>query len=654
VFRGYDTERERLVAVKVFKLDALPPDRVHQLVASFERVIAADLSHPAIAQPIATGITGASAFLATEYVAADSLDLAVREFGASPPADALMAAASLAAALDQAAAVNITHGCLHPRDVLFSSQETRLTGLGVAQALEHAGVSVPVRRPYTAPERITGSQWHRRADVFSLAALVHELLWGRRISAAGEQAAEALSPITGDFVALKRAFARALARDPADRYATAMELVDAIRNAMPDVAAATPVPPSSTRRLRLAVNRSTQIDTDPMVVLEQPRFADLDIEPDEAMNAPLGPSILSLAPDGQDDEEPPLPAPTEQSRSEPLSVDPPAARAASLGLPEEPAPAGAPAPDAPDTAAAEFAAPAIALAAPPPLETLPVAASAVPGAVDLPGPEIAGASADHSILERSRSAVWPLLLALMIGVVLGFAGGYAVGLRDRPAAPQTAAAGPSDRPGREFTEGAVAETPRSNAAAPARKPVTVPAGAAARPESRVDRPQVEAVGRLAVKSTPPGARVFLDDRDVGRTPAAVRDLALGAHRVRLVREGYSTEDRRVVITRARPSLSMAVTLARVTAPAAAAAPPARAQAAPPLPAGRGALTVDSRPAGARVFLDGKAVGTTPMSATDVPAGDHAIRLEHDGYRQWSASVRITPGEQSRVTASLER
>ena len=145
---------------------------------------------------------------------------------------------SLAAALDQAAAVNITHGCLHPRDVLLSSQETRLTGLGVAQALEQVGVPVPVRRPYTAPERITGSQWHRRADVFSLAALVHELLWGRRISAAGEQAAEALTPLDGgDLTALKRAFARALARDPADRFATATDFVDAIRSAMPEAAA---------------------------------------------------------------------------------------------------------------------------------------------------------------------------------------------------------------------------------------------------------------------------------------------------------------------------------------------------------------------------------------------------------------------------------
>jgi hypothetical protein len=68
----------------------------------------------------------------------------------------------------------------------------------------------------------------------------------------------------------------------------------------------------------------------------------------------------------------------------------------------------------------------------------------------------------------------------------------------------------------------------------------------------------------------------------------------------------------------------------------------------------GALAVDSRPAGARVFVDNKVVGTTPMALPAVSAGSHVIRLEHDGYRRWSSSVRVIASEQNRVTASLER
>jgi biotin synthase-related radical SAM superfamily protein len=95
VFRAYDSARERLVAVKLFKLD-LPPERAHQLVAEFERLIGAQLAHPALVSPLSTGLSGVSAFLAQDYVAADSLDLAVREYGPFPAGDALRIAAQLA------------------------------------------------------------------------------------------------------------------------------------------------------------------------------------------------------------------------------------------------------------------------------------------------------------------------------------------------------------------------------------------------------------------------------------------------------------------------------------------------------------------------------------------------------------------------------
>ena len=68
----------------------------------------------------------------------------------------------------------------------------------------------------------------------------------------------------------------------------------------------------------------------------------------------------------------------------------------------------------------------------------------------------------------------------------------------------------------------------------------------------------------------------------------------------------------------------------------------------------GKLNVDSRPTGAHVFLDGRLIGTTPLAVPSVPAGEHAIRLERDGYRRWSSSIRIVAAEQNRVTASLER
>jgi hypothetical protein len=66
------------------------------------------------------------------------------------------------------------------------------------------------------------------------------------------------------------------------------------------------------------------------------------------------------------------------------------------------------------------------------------------------------------------------------------------------------------------------------------------------------------------------------------------------------------------------------------------------------------LTVESRPAGAKVFLDGRLVGTTPMTVPDVTAGEHALYLDRDGYQRWSSAVRVVTTERNRVTASLDR
>jgi hypothetical protein len=148
--------------------------------------------------------------------------------------------------------------------------------------------------------------------------------------------------------------------------------------------------------------------------------------------------------------------------------------------------------------------------------------------------------------------------------------------------------------------------------------------------------------------------VFVDGREQGETPATIRDLARGTHRIRIVRDGYAAEERRIAISAAQSSQAMTVDLKRTGTPAA--ARPTASPAPTPATAGAsvGALTVVSRPDGARVFLDGRLAGTTPLSLPQVAAGEHAIRLEREGYRRWSSSVRVAGGQGQRVTASLER
>jgi hypothetical protein len=141
---------------------------------------------------------------------------------------------------------------------------------------------------------------------------------------------------------------------------------------------------------------------------------------------------------------------------------------------------------------------------------------------------------------------------------------------------------------------------------------------------------------------------FLDGRAIGRTPVTERDVEPGSHLVRVTRDGFVAEERRVSVSASRPSQSLSFDLAR--------ARPAAPAPSTPVTIGRasGAMSVDSRPAGASVILDGKVVGTTPMTLGELAAGTHTISLELTGYRRWNTSVTVGAGERHRVAASLER
>src|SRR5205823_3493607 len=97
---------------------------------------------------------------------------------------------------------------------------------------ERAGVPAQVRPPYAAPGRVAGPTWDRRADVFSLAALVYEMLWARRISGAGHHDTDLLTAIAGgDLSTLRAVFGRALAEDPVERFGSSLEFASALSEA---------------------------------------------------------------------------------------------------------------------------------------------------------------------------------------------------------------------------------------------------------------------------------------------------------------------------------------------------------------------------------------------------------------------------------------
>ena len=68
---------------------------------------------------------------------------------------------------------------------------------------------------------------------------------------------------------------------------------------------------------------------------------------------------------------------------------------------------------------------------------------------------------------------------------------------------------------------------------------------------------------------------------------------------------------------------------------------------------RGSLIVNSRPSGARVFVNGRSVGQTPLVLRNQPAGSRAIRVALDGYEPWSSAVQVVADTETRLRAELK-
>ena len=146
---------------------------------------------------------------------------------------------------------------------------------------------------------------------------------------------------------------------------------------------------------------------------------------------------------------------------------------------------------------------------------------------------------------------------------------------------------------------------------------------------------------LHLVSSPEGARVFVDDNYQGKTPTSAPQLAAGEHKVRIELDGHATQERTVHVENGGEStetFQMESVLGR--------------------------LQIVTVPAGAKVTVDGKAVGTTRMtpgssrsavlSVEKVAAGDRSIVASAPGCQDVARKVKVPPKGTASVTIVLKR
>ncbi len=299
----------------------------------------------------------------------------------------------------------------------------------------------------------------------------------------------------------------------------------------------------------------------------------------------------------------------------------------------------------------------------------------VPSAIDEPlAVEGLSPSYDEPARDQPRMAILPIVLWVLLGIALGYPAGYIRGNREPPTVTATAPP-PAER--HEATSGSATTSvtvpppptvPAKPSEATPSVPAAAPAGGAkveapAPPPSRAPKP-VATTGRIVITSSPAKAAVTINGKWSGRTPLTVDDLKFGKYVVRVVQPGFEVARKEVALSSSAPSGTFDTTLRPAKAPARAPAPEAKAAQAPPpaSPASSarppaattGEIYVDSRPRGARVFIDGKEVGVTPLQLTAQPPGRRVVRLELADHQPWTETRTVVAGELARVTGSLER
>jgi tRNA A-37 threonylcarbamoyl transferase component Bud32 len=241
IYRAADTGLGRDVALKLLRSEYLrDPDfssRFRQ-----EAQAAASLSHPNVVTVYDYGEDPSGPFIVMELIDGEDLATILRRSGALPPRQSARIAAGVGRALAAAHASGIVHRDIKPGNVLIGRDgRVKVVDFGIARAVAEAQVTLPGTTlgsvHYFSPEQARGDPTTAASDIYSLGIVLYEMLTGVRPWEGDSAAGVALARLTGpipdpaaarsslppELAAITR---HALARDPADRFASASAVAD--------------------------------------------------------------------------------------------------------------------------------------------------------------------------------------------------------------------------------------------------------------------------------------------------------------------------------------------------------------------------------------------------------------------------------------------
>ena len=247
VFMAMDTVLERRVAVKLLA-EHLADDEA--FVARFRReaVAAARLQHPNIVQVFDSGLDQASDrhYIVMEYVEGPSCADLIRDQGVLDIDQAVGIVRDACHGLDYAHRAGVVHRDVKPGNLLISKDTgaVKLADFGIAKAAEQTRItqvgSVLGTAAYLSPEQATGAESTPASDIYSLGVCAYQFLSGRLPHEYGSLTELALKQQNDEIEPIRsfrpevpetldRAIRVSLARDPEQRYASALDMAQAVQ-----------------------------------------------------------------------------------------------------------------------------------------------------------------------------------------------------------------------------------------------------------------------------------------------------------------------------------------------------------------------------------------------------------------------------------------
>ncbi|HEX2057368.1 MAG TPA: protein kinase [Actinomycetota bacterium] len=248
VYKARDEVLARPVAVKILH-PHLSEDEAFLARFRREAVAAAGLSHPGIVAIYDTGSDVADGverhYIVMEHCAGGTLTDLIAAGGMFQPDRAAEIVAAMCESLDFAHRAGVVHRDVKPDNVLFTDDGTlKVADFGIAKAAYATGDitttgSILGTVTYVSPEQARGREPDARSDVYSAGVVLYELLVGRPPFRAETEVATAMMHLNEPPVPvralkpqvprhLEAVVTRALAKDPADRWASAEEMARAL------------------------------------------------------------------------------------------------------------------------------------------------------------------------------------------------------------------------------------------------------------------------------------------------------------------------------------------------------------------------------------------------------------------------------------------